>query len=445
MKHLVLFCTFLLTFLALNAQENKEKLVKTGWNFGPLPAISYNTDIGFQYGGLVNFFNYGDGSIYPNYFHSIYVEISRTTKGSGINRLFYDSKHLIKGIRTTFDFCYLTEKALDFYGFNGYETKFNQDWIDDENKTDYRSRLFYRHERKIARLVTDFQGNIFDNKLRWVAGLSLSNTKIGSIDIDNINKGKDDADKLPSLDVMPGLYERYIEWGLLGNAEKNGGTVNLIKAGLVYDTRDFEANPMKGIWSEFVVVGAPSFLGNKEFSYAKFSITHRQYFTLVKDKLSFVYRLNYQGTIGGTVPFFMQTQRINSFINSYDYDGLGGAKSIRGMIRNRVVGDGIGFANAELRWKFFRFVAGKQNWYLALNTFLDGGKVVKRINIDQTKVPENIRSDYFDKSSDAMHYTAGGGFRVVMNENFIVACDYGRVLDKRDGSSGLYIGLNYLF
>jgi hypothetical protein len=39
----------------------------------------------------------------------------------------------------------------------------------------------------------------------------------------------------------------------------------------------------------------------------------------------------------------------------------------------------------------------------------------------------------------------GLGLRIAMNQNFIIAFDYGLAADKRDGSGGLYIGLNYLF
>jgi hypothetical protein len=39
----------------------------------------------------------------------------------------------------------------------------------------------------------------------------------------------------------------------------------------------------------------------------------------------------------------------------------------------------------------------------------------------------------------------GLGLRIAMNQNFIIAVDYGRATDSRDGSSGFYIGLNYLF
>ncbi len=75
-------------FINLFAQE---EVAKEGWNFGALPAITFDTDLGFQYGGVINLYHYGDGSRYPTYNHSIYLEVSRFTKGSGINRIYYNS------------------------------------------------------------------------------------------------------------------------------------------------------------------------------------------------------------------------------------------------------------------------------------------------------------------------------------------------------------------
>ena len=100
-------------------------------------------------------------------------------------------------------------------------------------------------------------------------------------------------------------------WGIIGEKEKDGGSANFLKAGVIYDTRDNEANPMKGMWSEALITYAPKFLFNPEFSYAKLVLIHRQYFTILKDKLSFVYRLGYQGTIGGEAPFFMQSTTLS--------------------------------------------------------------------------------------------------------------------------------------
>jgi len=82
---------------AQNAQDStkskkKEKL-KEGLSFGVLPVLGYNSDIGFQYGLVFNLFNYGDGTLYPEYKYSLYTEVSRTTKGGGINQIFFDSNN----------------------------------------------------------------------------------------------------------------------------------------------------------------------------------------------------------------------------------------------------------------------------------------------------------------------------------------------------------------
>ena len=62
--------------------EEKEEITKTGYNFGPLPAVAFDADKGFQLGALLNIYNYGDGSTYPNPMSHTYMEASWFTKGS---------------------------------------------------------------------------------------------------------------------------------------------------------------------------------------------------------------------------------------------------------------------------------------------------------------------------------------------------------------------------
>ncbi len=416
--------------------------IKTGWTFGLLPAVSYNSDLGFQYGGVVNFYHHGDGSNYPKYNHSLFLEISRFTKGSGINRFFYDSEQLLQGLRTTADLSFLTEKAINFYGFNGYDAVYNPDWEDDTHPDDYVSRVFYRHERQKFKFSVDLQGKLYGNHLRWLAGIGIFKTQIAPVDIDALNKGKDGNDLLPDV---PGLYDSYVEWGVISEREKDGGWNNHLKLGLVYDTRDFEPNPSTGMWSELIFLISPDVAGN-DFGYTKMSITHRQYIPVLPQKrLTLAVRGHYQTTIAGTVPFYMQPYLISSFYNAANTDALGGARTLRGVLRNRVVGDGIVMGNAELRWRSNSRVWFKQNLYLGINAFFDTGRVVDKIELDLSGVPENERADYFNLGAEGFHSSLGAGLRVVMNENFIVAFDYGKPLDTRDGKSGLYIGLNYLF
>jgi hemolysin activation/secretion protein len=137
------------------------------------------------------------------------------------------------------------------------------------------------------------------------------------------------------------------------------------------------------------------------------------------------------------------------FTSSYSLttkpDGLGGARTIRGMMRNRVVGDGVVFGNVELRWKFLRTTILKQNIYLGLTGFLDGGMVVQDHPVNINSVPVETQCFYFDKSADRLHLCTGLGLRIAINENFIIAVDYGFALSKQDGTSGLYIGIGNIF
>ena len=43
--------------------SEKKEIVKTGYNFGPLPAVAFDADKGFQLGALLNIYDFGDGSV----------------------------------------------------------------------------------------------------------------------------------------------------------------------------------------------------------------------------------------------------------------------------------------------------------------------------------------------------------------------------------------------
>jgi outer membrane protein assembly factor BamA len=445
--------------LSLTAQEKK---VKTGWKFdGGLPAVTFDSDLGFQYGALVEFSNWGDGSKFPEWIDHTYIEMSRFTKGSGIYRFMYESRHLIPGVEMVSDLSYLPDKANNFFGFNGYESVYNKDWMDDEvTDGSYRSRMFYRLERNQFRFKNDFQGKLSGEHIKWSAGFAFQNFVVKSVDIEKLNKGKDPDKLLPSVETMPGLYEIYKNpaLGIISENEADGGWVNTLKAGLIWDSRDNRPNPMRGIWSEIGIEVAPSFMGN-DWGFSKMFITHRQYFTLIENDLSFVYRLGYQATISGNAPFFYQTQVITSRLTGATNEGLGGSSTLRGVQRNRVVGDAFFLGNVELRWKPFYFTLFKQDCYLGLNLFYDFGRVTKNIALPDNlesdfndlfkpvpvKGPGDVFSDYFKPGTEKFHMSTGTSIMLAMNQNFVIAVDIGKALDEQDGNIGFSIGLNYLF
>ena len=86
---LALLCASLITICAYAQQEEptqtaevaaKHEIIKTGLNFGPLPAVAFDADKGFQMGALLNIYNFGDGSTYPNPMSHWYIEASFFTK-----------------------------------------------------------------------------------------------------------------------------------------------------------------------------------------------------------------------------------------------------------------------------------------------------------------------------------------------------------------------------
>jgi outer membrane protein assembly factor BamA len=192
-------------------------------------------------------------------------------------------------------------------------------------------------------------------------------------------------------------------------------------------------------------------MGN-DWSFSKLYFIHRQYFTLIENDLAFAYRLGYQTTLSGKAPFFYQSQVITSLLTRATSEGLGGATTLRGVLKNRVVGDGFLLGNFEMRWKpvYFKFL--KQDWYLGLNLFYDMGMVTDKIkmpdNLETTFAAEYPRenfSDYFKLGAEKLHQSAGVSVMPVMNQNFIIAIDIGKAFNDQDGNIGFSIGLNYLF
>lgn len=433
---LTIICSSVSVFAQSPDSTRKEK-AKTGFNFGALPAIGYDSDLGFRYGALANFYDYGDGSTYPMYRHSLYLEWSRTTKGSGINQIIYDSEYLIPKIRTTLQYDLFTEKGLDFYGFNGYESYYNPDFEDQDNAA-YISRMFYRHERRLNHIKADFQGNISGRRVRWFAGIEYFGNQIATVNIDKLNKGKDKEDLLPDTAL---LYDKFVEWGIIPQDQKDGGDNTFLKAGLVLDTRDNEPNPMTGIWTEAFILGGIKTLSSEKYNFSKIIITHRQYFTLYPKVLNLAYRISYQAKISGNMPFYMLPYIYNSSITR---DGLGGAKTLRGVLRNRVTGENILYGNIELRWKFYQRVLLNQNVYLALGGFYDFGKITGKYKFTNNGNPEAMA--YLSKGEkESWHSSYGSGLYIAMNQNFVVNFVYGLAAKKEDGMNGLYIGLNFLF
>ena len=445
-------------------KEKKEKdAVRTGWTFGILPSVGYDADLGFQYGILSNVYYFGDGSKYPDYLHSFYVEAAYTTKRYGIFRFRYDSKYLIPKHHLQLDFSYLPDAMSDFLGYNGYQSVYNREWTNMyKNKKDkkeniisdeYLSRAFYKFKRDIFRIAGDIQGNI-GGKWYWNAGLGLLMYNIGTVDIDMINKGKKDENKL--LPAIDGLYEKYQNWGII-NKNENGGWYPYVRAGITYDSRDRQQNPRKGIYTDLFLTYSAAFGEQKEYNNLKVNYTFRHYVPIYKDYINFSYRLACQLSTAGDAPFYANSYWNTLFIQRVLYEGLGGGNTLRGIMRNRILSNGFAFANVEFRFKLVSFNIKKENFYIGLVPFLDAGMILQPYKLEKADISAlmnetdlSLINQYFDfdkKKIYLPHLSAGLGLKIVMNDNFVLSVDWAMPFNKQDNHSlaNIYVKIGYMF
>ena len=451
----MVFCTIADAKGEKNVSYNENgEIIKTGINLGPLPVVAFDADRGFQYGALLNIYNFGDGSLYPNPKSWWYIEASAYTGGTWNLYLNYDKRDIWDNTRLSVCTQYSNEAALDFYGFNGYQSIYTyaqpdffqnnpDEFTFDDSKKGQKAltkfdggagkapKGFYRYSRQSFKAKADLTGEIAKN-FYWEAGYSFY----------WINHKEFTPQGYTPVDGS--LYSLYKEWGILNDTGENQ-FVSALKAGLMYDSRNVQNNPTKGIWAEAHAIVAPKWLGSSMDSY-KISATFRQYVPLGTDKLVFAYRLAYQGFLGNDTPWYMMPFYSNMGYTR-DYDAIGGYRTTRGLMLDRVQGLHTGFYNIELRYRFVDFQLANQNIAFALSGFTDGAHVFKGYDLtNKTGAKPELYKKYVDTSrKDGLHATAGAGLRFIMNQNFIVAFEYARCFNKQDGNGAFYINTGFLF
>ena len=444
----------------VHKEKQPKDSIRRGWTFGILPSVAYDADKGFQGGLLSNIYYFGDGSTYPEYLHSFYVELAYTTKHCGIFRFNYDSKYLIPKHRLTVDISYLPDAICDFYGYKGYQTVLNKEWINNKKYPEtYISRAFYLSKRDILRIAADFSGSI-SGKWYWNAGLGVYWFNIGRVNLDMINRGKKEANKLP--EGVEGMYEKYVKWGIIGADEARGGWHPYLRAGITYDSRDRQQNPNRGIYADAFLTYTAAFGALKAFNNLKLNLDFRHYVPVYKDYVLFAYRLSCQLTTAGKSPFYQNNIWNTLFIQRVTYEVLGGGNTTRGIARHRGTANGFAFANVEFRFKLCKFAIKKEQFYIGLNPFFDGAIILQPYKLDKDEIIRNIELNdpefdladldkYLNFDNPQIyrpHLSAGLGLKIAMNDNFVLSVDWAVPFDKRDNAnqfSNFYVKMNYMF
>jgi outer membrane protein assembly factor BamA len=364
-----------------------------------------------------------------------------------------------------------------FMGFNGAAAPYFTDPA--SGKKQMNRVAMYNVKRNSMRIMADFQGDITSNKFRWAAGVSYWWYDVQDI---TLKKKGNPAYDIVANDYLTNqgihsasLWQLYQRAGLIRPNEAHGGHHLEFKAGLVYDSREHEADPTRGIWAELYACGSPDILngrGKDGYHYLKLAAHFRQYVPLWKDKIVFAYHLAYQGMLAGNAPYYT-LQNVNTlYLRQIISDGLGSINTVRGVPYNSVIGDGYAWANFEMRFKLVSFRFIKQNFYLATNPFFDMGACVQPYRLDEMEsvltndnlTPHEKDLIYHKGAKEKLHMSAGVGLKLAMNRNFILSAEVavplntkiytttntkegfgGEIKVKNSYSPGVNIGLNYIF
>ena len=452
----------------------EEKEMKTGWSFGVLPTATYSVDNGFQAGAFGDVYYYGDGNTYPDPLHKISWEGSYFTHSHRMRLyLAYDSKYLIPNMRVNASVTYMNDPLYSIWGFNGAAaTQATENYFGDNHVWGNRDRTiptsvtdptlsninYYGMSREMLRILANFQGRLTDN-LNWAAGMNFWKWNLGAMK----DNGVDIDGNKRYYNTTSTLYNFLCTSGVLTDAEKNGGISLELNAGLVYDTRDMEAAPNKGIWAEAYLNG--NFIGSP---YLKACMYFRHYISIPIDftpagRPVFAYRLAWQHTIAGETPLFMIQNNPLLVQRNMISEGFGSSNTIRGLRENRILAEGMAWANTELRIKLVKFTLANQYFYIAVNPFFDAGIITKPYKADalaaiaaadgkvydpvfNALVGDTTTPIYDPSKVKTLIYSGGAGLKIAMNQNVIVSADFATCFTAgMDAGLWIGIGINYQF
>jgi outer membrane protein assembly factor BamA len=175
---------------------------------------------------------------------------------------------------------------------------------------------------------------------------------------------------------------------------------------LVYDSRDSEAAPERGMFHKLGLRASPGPGGELPYAYGGFNATARFYAPVVRRRLSLALRL-IGDVLFGHAPL-NELARYDTM--SYAVGGIG---SVRGVPALRYYGRVKVIGNAEVRAKLFRARVLREDVWFGLAAFFDAG----RVWADYSAQP------LLDGTGLGVHWGTGGGPRIQIGEAFVVRGD----------------------
>lgn len=272
-----------------------------------------------------------------------------------------------------------------------------------------------------APVVTDALSNRFretEFMLNLKADYALGNGKwriMGGYEIQHLSYATFEGLEAAATDPATGsatqapngfsLLRRHYDEGIVSGLK--GGWVSILQTALMYDTRDFEPDPTRGVYFELANEYSSKFIGS-QFNFNKLLVQGRYYKQIpLGPRTIFAGRIGIGNIFGQNAPFF-------EFQDQWSPEGsinaMGGRSSLRGYRANRFLARSMWFSNLEIRARIAELNAWKQHFSLNIAPFFDMG---------------TVRDRWQDLSFKNLKTAYGAGLRIGWNQSTTLYFDYG--------------------
>ena len=415
-------------FLATGAAAQKSEPAVTGWHFTPMPNFYYSTDVGLSLGAFCDFFNYGDGSEYPNFRDHIGVTATWSSNGAYFAHVLGESKSLIPGLELIGSLTYRKAPANSFYGYNGYHSPYDSA-LDKQKGSDI---AYYNNERELLRAAATVKGRMpgfLPEQLNWTAGFLLRSIRYQDHSI---------TGRIPGS--ARSLFHDYKAAGLIPDDQASGGVSREGRIGLTWDSRDVDWVPSRGLYAELYLNVNGDFSDFRR-NYGQLVAHVRHFIPILPDRMTLAYHLGFQQEVFGQMPWY-NLNEISTLTYLYEEsEGLGSRYTMRGLLYNRIMAAGYAWGNFELRTRVWSLDLLNRHFDIVLNPFFDAGTVTRFYRLEEQKAQPALYTD----SRRRVFMSAGLGAKLQMNTNFILSMEIGRGFDKEVGDLTFSMSTTYLF
>ncbi len=449
---------------AFELEDKKEGAFITG-----LPRFEFDPIRGFGAGGNIFLFFNGDKSDpffeYTPYRHRVSGEFFVFENGRIRYEFKYDAPYIFNSKwRLRADAVYWEDPNAQYWGIGRNSSNRRLSFRDKSNPgagdrtfsrvSDYEDNLSIAEQGADGLWTTDHHFNQFiqreqlynflgervmmGGKLRFMFGYEALFTSFESYGGQTAEEAFDvNGDKVPAINnetlieqqKRDGTWDRFNLSGfdLLSNGGYN--FTSMLAAALIYDTRDFEPDPSKGLFIEYSHEYSAPWLGSM-FDFNKFMLQGQYIKTLHrwknnKNRITFA-GLAALGHIWGPNINFIEMWDLSSQAEAGGILVLGGERSLRGYREARFMAPTVALVNLEMRSRLYDFKLLNQNFNVGLTPFFDFGNVF----------------DGLDKMSFRRWRGAPGiGARMAWNQSTIVRLDYAQ---SPEGSQ-VFFGFNHIF